>query len=201
MYRIVGADGREYGPISADQLRQWIAEGRANTQTRVLVEGTTEWKTVGELPEFAGPPPGSTLGAPPTMAPIPALLAGADVLQQVNAPAIGLIVVAILGFVVQVAGLIFRVFFSALAARQTENMPAMFSGSLATASGAISILMNLLILFGGIKMKKLENHGLAMAASILAMIPCNFPCCIISLPIGIWAVIVLCKPEVKGAFR
>src|SRR5258706_15873907 len=55
MYRIVGADGREYGPISADQLRQWVAEGRANAQTRVLAEGTTEWKTVGELPEFASP--------------------------------------------------------------------------------------------------------------------------------------------------
>jgi len=27
MYKIIGADGREYGPITADQLRQWIREG------------------------------------------------------------------------------------------------------------------------------------------------------------------------------
>jgi hypothetical protein len=53
MYRIIGADGREYGPISTDQLRQWIAENRANATTRVLLEGTTEWKTLGSLPEFS----------------------------------------------------------------------------------------------------------------------------------------------------
>lgn len=53
MYRILGADGREYGPISIDQLRQWIAENRANASTRVLPEGSTEWKTLGSLPEFS----------------------------------------------------------------------------------------------------------------------------------------------------
>ena len=61
MYRIIGADGREYGPVSADQLRQWIAENRANATTRVLAEGATEWKPLGSLPEFsplfAGPTP------------------------------------------------------------------------------------------------------------------------------------------------
>ena len=53
MYRIIGADGREYGPISAAQMRQWIAEGRANAATRVLAEGSTEWKLLGSLPEFS----------------------------------------------------------------------------------------------------------------------------------------------------
>jgi hypothetical protein len=50
---MIGADGREYGPFTGDQLRQWIAEGRANAKTQVLPEGAPEWKTVGELPEFA----------------------------------------------------------------------------------------------------------------------------------------------------
>ena len=53
MYKIIGADQKEYGPVSAEQLRQWINEGRVNAQTRVLPEGTTEWKTLAELPEFA----------------------------------------------------------------------------------------------------------------------------------------------------
>jgi hypothetical protein len=53
MYRITGADGKEYGPISADVLRLWISQGRANSQTRVLPEGTTEWITLSQLPEFA----------------------------------------------------------------------------------------------------------------------------------------------------
>lgn len=61
MYKILGGDGREYGPVSADVLRQWIAEGRANAQTRVLPEGESEWKLLGGLPEFMG-----ALGTVPT---------------------------------------------------------------------------------------------------------------------------------------
>jgi hypothetical protein len=53
MYRIIGADGREYGPISADQVRQWIAEGRVNAVTSVRTEGSTEWKYLGMHPEFS----------------------------------------------------------------------------------------------------------------------------------------------------
>ena len=53
MYRMIGADGREYGPITAEQLRQWIQQNRANAQTRVLPEGAAEWTTLGALPEFA----------------------------------------------------------------------------------------------------------------------------------------------------
>ncbi|MBU6401860.1 MAG: DUF4339 domain-containing protein [Verrucomicrobia bacterium] len=63
MYKIIGADQQEYGPISAEQLRQWITEGRANAQTRARAEGSPDWKTLAEFPEFAevlgvkGPPP------------------------------------------------------------------------------------------------------------------------------------------------
>jgi hypothetical protein len=53
MYRIIGADGKEYGPISADVLRQWIAQGRANAQTKARLEGTTDWKLLTEFPDFA----------------------------------------------------------------------------------------------------------------------------------------------------
>ena len=53
MYKIIGADGREYGPATAGQLRQWIAEGRANAQTPALAPGAPEWKPLGALPEFA----------------------------------------------------------------------------------------------------------------------------------------------------
>jgi hypothetical protein len=65
MYKIIGADGKEYGPIPAEQLRQWIAEGRVNAQTKVLPEGALEWKTIRDLPEFA-----ASLPAPAPMAPI-----------------------------------------------------------------------------------------------------------------------------------
>jgi len=69
MYRIIGADGREYGPATADQVREWIAEGRANGQTKALVEGTGSWKPLVEYLEFA--PLLASLAAPlPTLGPI-----------------------------------------------------------------------------------------------------------------------------------
>jgi hypothetical protein len=52
MYKIIGADGQEYGPVANDQLRQWIAEGRANATTKIQPGGTTEWKALAEFPEF-----------------------------------------------------------------------------------------------------------------------------------------------------
>ena len=62
MYRIVGKDGQQYGPVTAEQLRGWIAENRANAQTLVQAEGSQEWKPLGSFPEFAAdlkPPPAS----------------------------------------------------------------------------------------------------------------------------------------------
>jgi hypothetical protein len=69
MYKILGGDGKEYGPVSTDTLNQWINEGRANAQTQVQAEGATGWTALGQLPEFTGafnvpPPP----GAPGTIA-------------------------------------------------------------------------------------------------------------------------------------
>ncbi|MEO8426514.1 MAG: DUF4190 domain-containing protein [Verrucomicrobiota bacterium] len=52
MYKILGVDQKEYGPASADQVRQWIAEGRAAGQTQVQAEGSSEWKPLSEFPEF-----------------------------------------------------------------------------------------------------------------------------------------------------
>ena len=53
MYRIIGIDGKEYGPVSVAQIRDWIAARRANGDTRVLPEGSTEWRKLSDFPEFA----------------------------------------------------------------------------------------------------------------------------------------------------
>jgi Domain of unknown function (DUF4190)/GYF domain 2 len=63
MYKILGADGRQYGPVNAEQLQRWIAEGRANAYTQVQTEGSSDWKSLGSLPEFA---PHFPLAAPPS---------------------------------------------------------------------------------------------------------------------------------------
>lgn len=53
MYKIIGADQKEYGPISADQIRQWISEGRLNGQSMASSEDSSEWKPLSAFPEFA----------------------------------------------------------------------------------------------------------------------------------------------------
>jgi TM2 domain-containing membrane protein YozV len=68
MYKIIGADGREYGPVSVDQVKQWIAEGRANAQTRAQAEGGTEWRTLADFPELHASL-GISAGAPPPVSP------------------------------------------------------------------------------------------------------------------------------------
>jgi len=79
-YKIIGADQKEYGPIDAEQIRQWISEGRLNSQTRACLEGTQEWKPLGSFPEFGfiatpGAEPGPATGAG-TPIPIEQVLAG-----------------------------------------------------------------------------------------------------------------------------
>jgi GYF domain 2 len=78
-YRMLGADGREYGPVSADQLRQWIAQHRANAQTRVRLEGSAEWKPLGQFPEFA---PLFAAQPEPGHAPPPGGMAEAEILAR-----------------------------------------------------------------------------------------------------------------------
>jgi TM2 domain-containing membrane protein YozV len=73
MYRIIGKDGQQYGPVTAEQLRGWLAENRANAQTLAQTEGTPDWKPLAAFPEFAAdlkPPPASAT-APPTISPPP----------------------------------------------------------------------------------------------------------------------------------
>ncbi len=66
MFKIIGGDGRQYGPISVEQLRQWILEGRANAQTLAQPDGAIDWKPLASLAGFAGQLAGSS--APPIIA-------------------------------------------------------------------------------------------------------------------------------------
>ena len=52
MYKVIGDDGKEYGPVSLEDLKQWVAQGRVNAQTRLRPEGAGEWRTASQLPEI-----------------------------------------------------------------------------------------------------------------------------------------------------
>jgi len=213
MYKIIGADQKEYGPVTADEVRKWLAEGRANGQTLVQTEGGP-WKPLASFPELAAgllPSPSSSSaplppGAPPMFAPA----SGSGAAQAVSAPAVCLMVTAILGMLNSVVGVVFNlvgVKFPGLDLpkdpqfAEVEHFVEIFSGTVGTISGLISLAVGAFIVVGAYRMMKLRSHGLAVAASIIAMIPCVSPCCCLGLPFGIWALVVLFRPEVKAAFH
>jgi uncharacterized membrane protein len=75
MYTIIGADHKEYGPVSAEDVAQWIAEGRADGRTHARAQTDGEWKPLSAFPEFAAAlaaapkVPGSLPGAARTASP------------------------------------------------------------------------------------------------------------------------------------
>jgi GYF domain 2 len=52
MYKILGSDGSEYGPLSTEKIKQWILEGRLEKKTPVLPDGAEDWVFLSSLPEF-----------------------------------------------------------------------------------------------------------------------------------------------------
>jgi hypothetical protein len=70
MYKVVGNDRREYGPVSRESILEWIAQGRANAQTIARFEDGA-WKPLATFDEFkpalglaAAPPAATTSTAP-----------------------------------------------------------------------------------------------------------------------------------------
>jgi hypothetical protein len=68
-YKIIGQDGKEYGPITAEQMLQWISQNRIESRTPVFTDGALDWTFVGLLPEFAALFPNVVTQNPPTIAP------------------------------------------------------------------------------------------------------------------------------------
>ena len=64
----------------------------------------------------------------------------------------------------------------------------------------IGIGIAIFVIFAALRMLSLRSYPLCVVASILAMIPCISPCCLLGLPIGIWALVILLSQDVKAAF-
>jgi hypothetical protein len=147
VYKIIGADGGIYGPVSAEQLRRWVAEGRANAQTQTLADGAAEWKPLGALPEFAGhfAPP-----IPPVIRPLPPGTLTAGQLPRTNSFATAGLIFGILswvcccGFPFNILGLVF----SLVGLSQINRHPELYEGRGLAIAGAILSAASLILSFG-----------------------------------------------------
>ena len=142
MYRIIGADGREYGPVSVEQLREWISQGRANAETKALTEGAADWKPLATFPEF------SLLFASQRPA-APVLFTGAPVRKTHPLATAGLImgIMSVLmvccchGFPFNVLGLVFSI----ISLVQIRKNPQMYDGQGAAIAGLVLSLLSLFL--------------------------------------------------------
>jgi hypothetical protein len=78
MFTILGADGKEYGPVTAAKIHEWINGGRANLSTKAKRVDEGVWKTLGEFAEFS---------APPAAAPVPEAAPSSSTTAPSAAPA------------------------------------------------------------------------------------------------------------------
>ncbi|HTQ50608.1 MAG TPA: DUF4339 domain-containing protein [Candidatus Acidoferrales bacterium] len=217
-YKVIGGDLKQYGPVSTEELRKWIAEGRLNAQSLVQEYGDIEWKQLSQISEFADELAGQP-ATPGTPQPFSAPEKDGErdaALQRVKGPAIALKVTAILNAVLAVWGLVKTMFFrpnldqfnAALqqigdpqAQQMVQQWLHLAYGPVGMINSVFELVMSLLIYLGATKMQSLRSYEFAYTAAILAMVPCLTPCCVIGLPFGIWAVVALGKSGVKSQFH
>ena len=190
-YKFIAGDGKEYGPYTAEQMRQFLAENRLVATSQVSADGGP-FQPASSFPELnAGP------GQPMPGQPMPN---AAEAKQKVNGPAIFMMITAGLNMAFAVLGLVMAVLGNtALAGAgmmgEEEAIMRMITG---IPGNVIGIITGIIILIGASKMRKLESYGFAMTASILSIVCC--PCCV-GLGAGIWSVVVLSNAQVKASFR
>ena len=64
----------------------------------------------------------------------------------------------------------------------------------------LGTLISPLVIYGGARMYAAKSYAMARLAAILALIPVTSCCFVLGIPVGIWSLIVLRRPEVKAAF-
>jgi hypothetical protein len=124
---------------------------------------------------------------------------GGPARERVNGPATGLTVCAAISLVISILAavalpiLIFNI--PNIGDEEKFQVVAQLIGVV------INIPLCIVILIGASRMRSLSSYGWAMAAAIISAIPCTTPCCLISIGMGIWALVVLNDADVKSAFR
>jgi hypothetical protein len=205
-------NGQQRGPLTEAQLDDLAKAGTIKSDTLVWAEGMANWLPYSQARGGAASAP--PLLAPPGAAPFGAapFATGPDqVRQKVSGPAVGLIVTGGFGIIGGILGLLTPLWMSAMV-QWLENAQPGNPGleqmkAMATAStisqilfGVINLAVAGLTIFAAMRMKNLRSHTLAVVMSIISMLPYLSGCCCVGLPVGIWALVVLFKPEVKSAF-
>jgi len=153
MFKIIGGDGRQYGPVSTEEVRQWIAQGRANILTLAQAEGSTDWKRLGEFPEFS-PPSAPVLPPITPTTPLPiAAVSVPGVAPKTNSMAIAGLAMGLIGVTIGwvCCGPLFSILgivFSSIALSQINRDPVTQTGRGIAVCGLVLSILGLLVALG-----------------------------------------------------
>ena len=130
----------------------------------------------------------------------------ASAASKVKGPALGMLISTIVGVLLGLLGLALNILGIGLIAAADGAPPAEMASLLG--QGVVGIVQSVIgligggvIIFGCLKMMKLQSFNFAFTTCILAMIPCISPCCLLGIPFGIWGLVVLNDPQVKNSYR
>jgi hypothetical protein len=150
MYKIIGADQKEYGPITADQVRQWIAENRANGLTLARFEEGA-WKPLSTFAEFASVLPSSV---PPPIGSVNPVYSSSSTGPKTSGLIVGGFICSALGIVccgpvVSTIGLVLSI----IGLTQVNKDPQRYSGKGLAIAGIVLALLGygifITLLFSG----------------------------------------------------
>jgi hypothetical protein len=130
-----------------------------------------------------------------------------DNLQKLRGPATALILagslngmiglLALLGGLMRLSGIGGR---ESLPVEDAERIGYMTSTVVTYSMSLLSLLVAPVIVYGAVQMMKAKNYRAARIAAILVIIPFTSCCFLVGIPMGVWALVTLGKPEVKAAF-
>lgn len=150
----------------------------------------------GAPPGFGGPPPG--VGGPPGFGP-PGGMGDRSVAEgKVKAPAIAMMVCAILGALFDLLQLVGHIVGTGMAVAGDSEVEHLMNGLVGTVYEAVGLLCTGFCVYGLLKMMKLQSRTISYVAVIMSMLPCTGACCYLNVFIGIWALMVLADPVVKA---
>lgn len=137
-----------------------------------------------------------------------------EVANLLLGPAIGLLVTGILSLLVQGFFLMHTAAYTPEMVLQSVPPPPdpaqregqelfvrFLFGRSGTVFQLISLAMSLMVSLGGVAMAMRKFRGLAIMGSILAIVNLSWCCFLLGLPMGVWSLIVLFRPEVAEVFQ
>ena len=121
--------------------------------------------------------------------------------MMITAPAVALMVMGGWKILSALTALVSMAFFSTSLSwlGGFDFFPGMFGGWAPVAMTSVllfKLVPGVLIIFGGYQMLELRSHAWSVAAGIIAIVSCS----LLSLPVGIWALIVLAREDVRAVF-